>query len=114
MGEIKRHEKIYSPKLSIFLTIQQDRYDKQAQTRSDHNADYTTPDMKNYRSSDTIMQRLLAYEHAHTLNDHFLMVHFGTSPARTDKFYKQLPQMIKKLRQKGHTFVSVEQMIKGK
>ena len=78
------------------------------------NADYTTPDMKNYRSSDTIMQRLLAYEHDHTLNGHFLMVHFGTSPARTDKFYKRLPQMIKKLRQRGYTFVSVEQMIKGK
>ena len=45
---------------------------------------------------------------------YFLMVHFGTSPARTDKFYKRLPQMIKKLRQKGYTFVSVEQMIKGK
>lgn len=53
------------------------------------NADYTIPSMKNYRSSDVIEKRLLDYERAHTLNGHFLMMHFGTSPERIDKFYKQ-------------------------
>ena len=69
------------------------------------NADYTTPDMKNYRSSDSIMKRLMAYERDHSLNGHLLMVHFGTSPQRTDKFYKRLPQMIKTLKHKGYKFV---------
>ena len=72
------------------------------------NADYTTPDMKNYRSSDTIMKRLMAYERDHSLNGHLLMVHFGTSPQRTDKFYKRLPQMIKTLKHKGYKFVPLK------
>lgn len=75
------------------------------------NADYTIPSMKNYRSSDEIEKRLLDYEHAHTLNGHFLMIHFGTSPKRADKFYKRLPQVIKALRHRGYHFVSLEDMI---
>lgn len=75
------------------------------------NADYTIPSMKNYRSSDEIERRLLDYEHAHTLNGHFLMIHFGTSPERADKFYKRLPQVIKALRHRGYRFVSLENMI---
>lgn len=75
------------------------------------NADYTIPSMKNYRSSDEIEKRLLDYEHAHTLNGHFLMIHFGTSPERADKFYKRLPQVIKALRHRGYRFVSLEDMI---
>ena len=74
------------------------------------NADYTTPSMTNYRSSDAIMKRLLDYERDHTLNGHFLMVHFGTSPERTDKFYLRLPQLIKKLQGRGYRFVSIEEM----
>ena len=54
---------------------------------------------------------MLDYEHAHTLNGHFLMIHFGTSPERADKFYKRLPQVIKALRHRGYRFVSLEDMI---
>lgn len=36
------------------------------------------------------------------------MVHFGTSPQRTDKFYKRLPQMIKTLKHKGYKFVPLK------
>ncbi len=75
------------------------------------NADYTIPSMKNYRSSDVIEKRLLDYERAHSLNGHFLMIHFGTSPERTDKFYKRLPKVIKNLRHKGYSFVSLKDMI---
>ncbi len=75
------------------------------------NADYTIPSMKNYRSSDEIEKRLLDYERKHTLNGHFLMIHFGTSPERTDKFYRRLPKVIKTLRQRGYNFVSMEDMI---
>ena len=75
------------------------------------NADYTTPDMKNYRSSKELYRRLMTYERQHTLNGHFLLVHFGTSPLRTDKFYLRLPQIIKELRRRGYEFVSVEEMV---
>ncbi len=75
------------------------------------NADYTIPSMKNYRSSDALEKRLLDYERAHTLNGHFLMFHFGTSPERIDKFYKRLPKIIKTLRHSGYNFVSLEDMI---
>lgn len=76
------------------------------------NQDYTTPDMGNiYRSSDWLYKKMLSYEKEHTLNGHFLMVHFGTFSARTDKFYHRLPSIIKTLRKRGYEFVTVEQML---
>ncbi|MBP3774652.1 MAG: glycoside hydrolase family 9 protein [Bacteroidaceae bacterium] len=77
------------------------------------NADYTIPSMKNYRSSQTLMDNLLRYEATQPggLNGHFLMLHFGTHPDRTDKFYKHLPQLIDTLRQRGYQFVSVREAL---
>lgn len=76
------------------------------------NADYTTPDMgKRYKSSAQLYKRLLDFERQHTLNGHFLMIHFGTHPSRTDKFYTMLPKIIKTLQHRGYTFVSVEEML---
>lgn len=76
------------------------------------NADYTTPDMgERYKSSAQLYKRLLDFERQHTLNGHFLMIHFGTHPSRTDKFYTLLPKIIKTLQHRGYTFVSVEVML---
>lgn len=76
------------------------------------NADYTTPDMgERYKSSAQLYKRLLDFERQHTLNGHFLMIHFGTHPSRTDKFYTLLPKIIKTLQHRGYTFVSVEEML---
>lgn len=77
------------------------------------NGDYTTPDMKNYYSSDNIMQRIMKYEREdpNGLNGHFLLLHFGTDSRRTDKFYNRLPDLINTLRAKGYEFVSVEDAI---
>lgn len=76
------------------------------------NADYTTPDMgERYKSSAQLYKRLLNFERQHTLNGHFLMIHFGTHPSRTDKFYTLLPKIIKTLQHRGYTFVSVEEML---
>lgn len=76
------------------------------------NADYTTPDMgERYKSSAQLYKRLLNFERQHTLNGHFLMIHFGTHPSRTDKFYTLLPKIIKTLHHRGYTFVSVEEML---
>ncbi|MDP4264722.1 MAG: glycoside hydrolase family 9 protein, partial [Bacteroidota bacterium] len=77
------------------------------------NADYTTPEMKNYRSSETIYNSIINYELARTsgLNGFILLFHIGTDPKRTDKFYKRLPELIKYLKAKGYQFQTVDQLI---
>ncbi len=74
-------------------------------TRS--NADYTTPKMgKIYISSDEIYQRILDYESNSSagLNGFLLLIHIGTHPDRTDKFYDRLPELIEELRSRGYRF----------
>jgi peptidoglycan/xylan/chitin deacetylase (PgdA/CDA1 family) len=71
-------------------------------TRS--NADYTTPDMPNYLSSQMIMKSIMDREETSGLNGYHLLIHPGTSPLRTDKFYLDLEKLITQLRQKGYTF----------
>lgn len=81
-------------------------------TRS--NADYTTPDMgAKYMPSKTLLKNLYDYESSspNGLNGHFLMVHFGTDDARTDKFYDYLPQIITRMQKKGYTFVPIEEAV---
>jgi peptidoglycan/xylan/chitin deacetylase (PgdA/CDA1 family) len=78
------------------------------------NADYTTPDMPNYRSSEAIMQRIKSYEQSdpNGLNGFMLLIHFGTDPKRTDKLYNRLEELILYLKAKGYTFVSLPQLLK--
>ncbi len=73
-------------------------------TRS--NADYTTPDMKNYRSSAEIYRSILERERSdpNGLNGYFLLLHIGTAPARTDKFYNRLGDLIEALKGRGYRF----------
>ena len=73
------------------------------------NADYTTPDMKNYKSSKDIYNRIMKVEASEGLNGHLLLVHLGTHPDRTDKFYNQLEKLIKALKKKGYTFVPIRE-----
>ncbi len=76
------------------------------------NADYTTPDMKSYKSSDTIYNNILRYEEKNTLNGFMLLIHIGTHPDRTDKFYNRLDDLIKELKTRGYSFVRVDEMMK--
>lgn len=75
-------------------------------------ADYTTPDMKNYRSSDEILQSVWNYESQRPagLNGFMLLLHFGTDPKRTDKLYRRLPELIQFLKGKGYELVTVNQL----
>lgn len=75
------------------------------------NADYTTPDMTSYRSSETIIQNLLNYEKVHTLNGFILLTHIGVDNARTDKFYNQLERLITQLKEKGYDLVRIDEML---
>jgi len=78
------------------------------------NADYTTPRMPNYRSSDTIYQSILhkAIDLPTGLNGYILLLHIGTDPARTDKFYNLLPLMLQELIGYGYKFVRVDDLLK--
>ena len=75
-------------------------------------ADYTTPDMKNYRGSDDIYNSIVQYEQSRGLNGFILLVHIGTDPKRTDKFYHHLPRLVKYLKAKGYQFQTVNQLLK--
>lgn len=78
------------------------------------NADYTTPDMANYRSSARIFQSILDYEKAdpHGLNGFILLIHIGTHPGRTDKFYRRLDGLLTELGGRGYRFVKIDELLK--
>lgn len=72
---------------------------------STSNADYTTPDMKNYRSSQTILENILKLEEREGLNGHIMLFHLGTVDARKDKFYHtHLRTLIRTLKKRGYRF----------
>lgn len=73
------------------------------------NADYTVPEEKNYVSSDSIYQRILRFEASqpHGLNGFLLLLHFGTHPHRTDKFYFRLDALMTALERRGYRFTRV-------
>jgi len=77
------------------------------------NADYTTPDDASYLSSEEIYQRILSYEKSdpHGLNGFILLIHPGTSPARTDKFYNRLGQLLDELSACGYSMVGIDELL---
>ena len=77
-------------------------------------ADYTYPELKNYRGSDEIYKSIIEHEqkNASGLNGFILLMHIGTDPKRTDKFYKKLPELIKYLKTKGYIFHTINQLLK--
>lgn len=77
-------------------------------------ADYTTPEMKNYRGSDTIYNSILKFEatKSHGLNGFILLVHIGTDSRRADKFYHRLPALLKELKLRGYSFERVDALLK--
>ena len=77
-------------------------------------ADYTTPDMPAYRSSETIWNSIVEYEDKAPsgLNGFILLVHIGTDPKRTDKFYLRLGELIDWLREKGYALERIDELLK--
>lgn len=67
-------------------------------------ADYTTPDMKNYKSSDELIDALMKFEEREGLNGAFILIHPGTEESRTDKLYDKLELIISELKEKGYRF----------
>ena len=81
-------------------------------TRS--NADYTLPEMGNrYINSDRIYNSIIDFEKHQKLglNGFILLLHIGTHPERTDKFYFQLDKLIEELKTQNYTFVTISQLL---
>ena len=76
-------------------------------------ADYTWPQLKNYRSSAEIMKSIKKYESssAKGLNGFILLLHIGTDPKRKDKFYDQLPALLTWLKQKGYKLERIDELL---
>lgn len=71
------------------------------------NADWTIPEPgEKYYSSDEIYKRIMKYESSNKygLNGAIMLMHIGTDPKRTDKFYDRLDLLLSELEKKGYTF----------
>ena len=80
-------------------------------TRS--NADYTRPDMDKYLSSEEIYQSIVNYEakKPYGLNGFILLIHIGTAPERTDKFYNRLEELILWLKSKEYELMRIDKLL---
>lgn len=78
------------------------------------NADYTWPELKNYKGNAAIKSMILNYEKEMPggLNGFMLLMHIGTDPRRKEKFYTELPNLIKVLKAKGYSFVRVDELLR--
>lgn len=76
-------------------------------------ADYTTPEMKNFVDSETIMRSIKENEERDSsgLNGFILLLHVGTAPERTDKFYHRLDGLIRWLKVKTYKPVWIDQLL---
>jgi endoglucanase len=81
-------------------------------TRS--HADYTYPEMgERYVSSAQIYNSIIDHERKdrHGLNGFILLIHIGTDPRRTDKFYDKLDQLLTDLKARGYHFVTIRDLL---
>lgn len=67
-------------------------------------ADYTTPDMKNYKSSSELIDKLFKFEKERGLSGAIILIHPGVEKSRTDKLYDRLDEIILKLKRLGYNF----------
>ncbi|MFZ2907157.1 MAG: polysaccharide deacetylase family protein [Cyclobacteriaceae bacterium] len=77
-------------------------------------ADYTFPDMgKSYRSSEEIYQSIIEYEQksSNGLNGFILLIHIGTNPRRTDKFYAKLDALLTELQRREYVFLRIDSLL---
>lgn len=74
-------------------------------------SDYTTPDLPNYRSSEEILNQLLARETEAGLNGFIILIHPGVAAERTDLFYFRLGELIEELIARGYTPVRIDELL---
>jgi peptidoglycan/xylan/chitin deacetylase (PgdA/CDA1 family) len=83
-------------------------------TRS--NADYLEDTAKNYISSEAILESIRKKEQTdpNGLNGFLLLMHLGVGPARSDKLYDHLGELLDYLSGKGYQFVRVDELLNSK
>ncbi|CAN5162186.1 hypothetical protein BH23BAC1_BH23BAC1_28070 [soil metagenome] len=77
-------------------------------------ADYTFPEMnERYRSSEKIYNSIIDYEKEdpNGLNGFILLIHIGTDPRRTDKFYDKLDDLLTFLKNNNYKMVSLRELL---
>lgn len=77
-------------------------------------ADYTWPQMgAAYKSSEWILSSVKEYVNTNQtgLNGAIILVHAGTDPRRTDKFYNRLGGLILFLKQKSYRFKRIDELL---
>ena len=81
-------------------------------TRS--NTDYTFPGPANYKSSEIIYRSIIDHEKNNNsrLNGFILLLHIGTDPRRTDKFYTRLEELVRFLKQENYQFVTIKGLLR--
>ncbi|MEN6619673.1 MAG: glycoside hydrolase family 9 protein [Rikenellaceae bacterium] len=67
-------------------------------------ADYTDPSMKNYHTSQELIDNLFSFEKSDGLNGALILIHPGVVKERPDKLYDRLDEIIKRLRKLGYSF----------
>ena len=73
-------------------------------------ADYTTPSMKSYRSSQQLIDKLYAFEKQKGLNGAIILIHPGVSEERTDRLYNRLGEVISELQKRGYSFKALNEI----
>jgi peptidoglycan/xylan/chitin deacetylase (PgdA/CDA1 family) len=79
-------------------------------------ADYTIPGEKNYRTSQVIYESILNFEKnsKNGLNGFIILMHIGTDPQRSDKFYYRLPELLNYLKNHNYTFKKTDHLLLSK
>lgn len=76
------------------------------------NADYTWPEMgKAYRTSNDLMNQVQTLLKEDKLNGAVLLIHAGTDPRRTDKFYLRLGELIQLLKKNAYKISRVDALL---
>lgn len=79
--------------------------------------DWTYPEPGNrYVASDTILHSILNFEEQQIdgLNGFILLLHIGSDPKRTDKFYLKLDELILELIKRGYQFKRIDELLTPK
>lgn len=76
--------------------------------------DWTYPELgQSYVPSQTILHSIMDYEQQHLggLNGFILLLHIGSDPRRTDKFYCKLETLLQFLTQQGYRCVRIDELL---
>lgn len=73
-------------------------------------ADYTTPQMANYRSSQQLIDKLYAFEHMEGLGGAIILIHPGVHEDRIDRLYDRLGEIVQYLEKKGYSFKALNEI----